>query len=160
MRLCYFDETNVLNGATATATVATHGGVGSVAAGAGGGTTTTTTTHYEDFNEEDYLVLPTTNSNRTTPNDMMNNQDNLDDSHADDIDIDDNDDCSEASGDTVIHNDNVDNNDIDIDCPPPPPNATRAELNLHYWQWCYGNTINAVQVQSTNGLKSAPPKSW
>ena len=110
VRMCYFDEENVMHGADVAYS---------------NNTTNTTTSRngdyadgYEQENEED-----------------------------DDV-------CSEASGDTVVHN----------DCPPPPANATKEEMNRHYWEWCYGNgpaTMTMTVDRATSSvMRSAPAKSW
>mmetsp|Transcript_24939 Transcript_24939/g.53783 ORF Transcript_24939/g.53783 Transcript_24939/m.53783 type:complete len:1285 (-) Transcript_24939:139-3993(-) len=109
VRLTYFDETNVMNGAAA-------------------------------IGEKDFLT-----SDRIQYFDHAN--DNVDNNNAT-YNEDENDSYSEASGDTVVHN----------DCPAPPPNATREELKRHYWEWCYGPD-SIMKVQAVGSVVRVPPKS-
>lgn len=73
-----------------------------------------------------------------------------DDLEGEDID----DDGTECSGDTVVHN----------DFPSPPKNATEEEMNLYYWEVCYGERAqemkSSLEKQKREGLRSAPAKSW
>jgi uncharacterized phage infection (PIP) family protein YhgE len=67
---------------------------------------------------------------------------------------DDEDSSSESSGGTVVAN----------GFPEPPQNATEEEMNLYYWEVCYGeqaqSMIEEKQQSAAEGLRSAPPKSW
>ena len=98
--------------------------------------------------------------------DMSNNNDNQYNSRYDDEEENEYDDCSsDASGQTVVHN----------DCPVPPVNATQEEINKFYWEWCYGKINNddsddssVAAVKGNNnvlkngglGIRTAPAKSW
>ena len=78
-----------------------------------------------------------------------NNEDNNNDDDEEDDDI-----CSECSGETVIAN----------DFPPAPQNATQEEMNLYYWEVCYGDEAGEMMERAKrrggDGVKSAPAKSW
>jgi len=94
-----------------------------------------------------------------------NNNNNQYSSRYDDEEENEYDDCSsDASGQTVVHN----------DCPVPPVNATQEEINRFYWEWCYGKIDNdsddssVAAVKGNNnvlkngglGIRTAPAKSW
>ena len=97
--------------------------------------------------------------------DMSTNNNNQLSSRYDDEEENEYDDCSsDASGQTVVHN----------DCPVPPVNATQEEINKFYWEWCYGkinddsDDSSVAAVKGNNnvlkngglGIRTAPAKSW
>ena len=98
--------------------------------------------------------------------DVSNNNNNQYNSQYNDEEENEYDDCSsDASGQTVVHN----------DCPVPPVNATQEEINKFYWEWCYGKINNddsddssVAAVKGNNnvlkngglGIRTAPAKSW
>ena len=100
------------------------------------------------------------------PDMSTNNNNNQYNSRYDDEEENEYDDCSsDASGQTVVHN----------DCPVPPVNATQEEINKFYWEWCYGKINNddsddssVAAVKGNNnilkngglGIRTAPAKSW
>ena len=76
-------------------------------------------------------------------------------SSSDDLDGEDiEDDGTECSGGTAVHN----------DFPSPPNNATYEEMNQYYWEVCYGERaqemMDSLEKQKREGLRSAPAKSW
>jgi len=95
----------------------------------------------------------------------ISNNNNQYSSQYDDEEENEYDDCSsDASGQTVVHN----------DCPVPPVNATQEEINKFYWEWCYGkinddsDDSSVAAVKGNNnvlkngglGIRTAPAKSW
>ena len=99
------------------------------------------------------------------PDMSNNNNNNQYSSRYDDEEENEYDDCSsDASGQTVVHN----------DCPVPPVNATQEEINRFYWEWCYGkinddsDDSSVAAVKGNNnvlkngglGIRTAPAKSW
>ncbi|KAL9186827.1 hypothetical protein ACHAXT_010547 [Thalassiosira profunda] len=123
--LSYFDEGNVLGGAVC--------GPCNDSGDSG------------DFREEGRSPLPSQHDVDGYAN-YSNNYNAYDDGEDDD-------EGSDASGDTVVHN----------DLPPPPANATREERNRHYWEWCYGPLEEGEEAAGArgggSGMKSAPAKS-
>ena len=96
--------------------------------------------------------------------DMSTNNNNQYNSRYDDEENEYDDCSSDASGQTVVHN----------DCPVPPVNATQEEINKFYWEWCYGkinddsDDSSVAAVKGNNnvlkngglGIRTAPAKSW
>jgi len=120
----------------------------------------------EIFSSNNNIMAGVTRVDNPDVSNNNNNNNNQYSSRYDDEEENEYDDCSsDASGQTVVHN----------DCPVPPVNATQEEINKFYWEWCYGKINNddsddcsVAAVKGNNnvlkngglGIRTAPAKSW
>jgi len=119
----------------------------------------------ENFSSNNNIMAGVTRVDNPDVSNNNNNNNNNQYSSRYDEEENEYDDCSsDASGQTVVHN----------DCPVPPVNATQEEINKFYWEWCYGkinddsDDSSVAAVKGNNnvlkngglGIRTAPAKSW